>query len=65
LEGTAELAQLIESFEMEPSEAELKNISKEMQGNKGRAKKTAKAFLSSDNPLIADKAFRVIWEVTH
>jgi hypothetical protein len=33
------MAHLIEGFEMEPSEAELREISKEMQGNKAGLRK--------------------------
>jgi hypothetical protein len=52
LERTAELAQLVEGFELEPYEAELREISRELHERR--------AGPQSGNPLIADKAFEMV-----
>jgi hypothetical protein len=60
LEKTAELAQLVEGFELEPSEVELREISRELHEEKGRAQVIPQLLLRSENPLTVVKAFGMV-----
>jgi hypothetical protein len=60
LEKTAELAQLVEGFELEPSEVELREISRELHEEKGRAQVIPQPLLRSENPLTVVKAFGMV-----
>ncbi len=51
-----EFAQLVEGFELEPSEDKLKEIRKESANSKARVQTLAHFFIRSENPAIANKA---------
>ncbi len=55
-----QLAQLREGFELEPCEAELRYISRELQKAKVKAQEMAKPLLGSEDPLIPEKVLKVI-----
>ncbi len=54
---------LVEGFEVEPSKAELREISRELHGEKGRSQIMAQPLLRSEIPLIVDKVFGMVQEV--
>ncbi len=55
-----ELAQLMERFEMEPSEAQLREIVRDLQGKKTKAQKIAQPILNLCDPYVVRKAFKII-----
>ncbi len=58
-----ELAHLVEEFKLEPCEAELREIPKELQKEKIKVQEMAQPLLSSEDPLIAEKAFVVMRDI--
>jgi hypothetical protein len=62
LDRVAELAQLVEGFEWEPSEAELKEIGREPAGSKDRVLTLAQALVKSNDPAVAREAHEVARE---
>ncbi len=58
-----DLAQLVEGFEVEPCKAELQEISRELQGEKSKVQEIAQLLFCSKDPLIAEKAFKVMQEI--
>jgi hypothetical protein len=54
-----ELAQLMEGFELEPSEADLKSTSKEFSGCKPKIQSLTRPILALDNPALAADAHEV------
>jgi hypothetical protein len=59
---TAELAQLIEGIELDPYEAELRGIRKELTNSKAKAQILAHPLMRSDNPAITNKADKLAQE---
>jgi hypothetical protein len=60
MEEIKELAQLDDGFELKPFEAELREKSRELQGEKDNAQVMAQPLLMSDNPAITDEAFEMM-----
>jgi hypothetical protein len=50
LDRIAELAQLVKGLKLEPSEAELREIAKELQGMKSKVQSMAHPLIRSENP---------------
>jgi hypothetical protein len=59
----AKLPQLLEGFNMEPSEVELREITRDLQNKKSKSQKIVQPLLSSKDPLSAEKAFEVMREI--
>jgi hypothetical protein len=57
-----ELAQLVEGFLAEPSEAELRGISKELANSKAEVQATVCPLMRSDSPSIASNAYKLVQE---
>jgi hypothetical protein len=55
-----ELDQLMERFEMETSEAQLREIVRDLQGKKTKAQKIAQPLLDLKDPYVVRKAFKII-----
>jgi hypothetical protein len=55
--------QLVEGFEMEPSEIKLRAIAGEIQNETGRAQRTAQPLLSFRDPHTMEKAFNMMREI--
>ncbi len=53
LERVVELAQLVEGFELELSEAEVRSISRELSWCKGKVQSLTRSYLVSDHPSLA------------
>jgi hypothetical protein len=56
------LAQLVESFELELFEVELRGINKELDNSKGKAQTLARPCMRSENPAIAGKVHELALE---
>ncbi len=57
-----ELAQLVEGFELEPEETELRSISKELNSYKARVYSLAKRLIASDDLAVAAGAHELLGE---
>ncbi len=51
-----ELAQLVEGYELEPSEVDLKSIGKELTECKGKVQMLTRSYLVSSDPSLAADA---------
>jgi hypothetical protein len=58
----SDFAQLVEGIKLEPSEAELKGISKELANSKFKAQAIPHPLMTSENPATASKAHDLIQE---
>jgi hypothetical protein len=58
----AELAQLVEEFELEPSEVELKDIGREFIGFRANIQSLAQSLVKSDTPTTAWEAHKMTRE---
>ncbi len=58
-----ELAQLLEGYELELSEVDLKSISKELTECKGRIQSLTKSYLMSEDPSLATDAHELLSKV--
>ncbi len=57
LERMSELVQLMEGFELEPSKAEIMEISQAICNERKKAQKIAQPLLRSENSMVANKTF--------
>jgi hypothetical protein len=55
-----ELAQLVEGFELEPTEVELREISKELASSKSKVQAIAQPLMRSENLTSASKAHKIM-----
>jgi hypothetical protein len=63
LNRVVELAHLVEEFELEPSEVELKDNGRELTGFKAKIQSLAQSLMTLDNPAIAREAHELAREV--
>lgn len=59
----AELAELVEGFNMEPRETEPQEIVGELQHEKAKAQKIANPLLTMNDVLVVEKAFEMMREI--
>jgi hypothetical protein len=64
LEQVVELAQLVEGFKLEPSEADLRSNSRELSGCKGKIQSLTRSYLVSDDPSLTADAHELINEAS-
>ncbi len=63
MERVVELAQLVEGYELEPSEVDLKSISKELPGCKGKVQSFIRSYLVSDDPSLSVDTHELLTKV--
>jgi hypothetical protein len=62
LNKIVELAQLVEGFELEPSEIELRSINKELAWCKAKIHSLTRTFIASDDPAVAVDVHELLGE---
>jgi hypothetical protein len=54
--------QLVEVFELELCETDLRSISRELFSCKAKIQSLTRSFLESDDPALAADAHKLLWE---